>query len=67
MNANVGKLDRVLRVLLGLGLIAFGLLATGPWRWLGLAGPVLLLTAAAGFCPAYWLLRIKTVLLPASK
>ena len=51
MKANVGGIDRILRVLLGLGLIgATAAGAIGAWGWIGV---VPLATAAFGFCPAY--------------
>lgn len=55
---NEGKLDRVLRGLVGLALIA--LVFSGPqtpWGWLGL---VPLITGLAGFCPLYRLLGVST-------
>jgi len=58
MKANVGGIDRILRALVGVALIA--LAAThviGVWGYIGV---VPLLTAAIGFCPAYTLLGIKT-------
>lgn len=56
--ANVGGLDRVLRVVVGLVLIA--LAATGTVGWWGWLGVVPLGTGLFGFCPAYTLLGIKT-------
>ena len=56
--ANVGVIDRALRVTLGIVLIA--LVFVGPqtaWGWLGV---VPLGTALIGFCPAYKLLGICT-------
>ncbi|MCM2303580.1 MAG: DUF2892 domain-containing protein [Elusimicrobia bacterium] len=50
LSSNVGKADRVVRVVVGLGVLAAG------WRFhspLGLIGLVPLLTAALGWCPAY--------------
>lgn len=58
MKANVGSVDRILRVLVGLGLI--GAAATGyigAWGWLGV---VPLATGLFRFCPAYTLLGVKT-------
>lgn len=58
MFANVGTLDRMLRILIGAALIA--LVFTGPqtpWGWIGV---VPLLTGLAGFCPAYRLLGLST-------
>jgi hypothetical protein len=58
MPCNEGKMDRILRVLVGLVLIA--LVFTGPqtpWGWIGV---VPLLTGIFGYCPAYSLLGINT-------
>jgi hypothetical protein len=55
---NVGTIDRVLRIIVGAGLIA--LVFFGPktlWGWVGL---VPLVTGLIGWCPAYSLLGIKT-------
>ncbi|MCW2392614.1 hypothetical protein M2336_000938 [Sphingobium sp. B1D7B] len=58
MAANIGRLDRTIRILIGLGLIA--LVFVGPrtsWGWIGL---VPLLTAFVSFCPLYALIGIRT-------
>jgi fatty acid desaturase len=48
---NVGTIDRIARVILGLALIALVLTGTiGVWGWIGV---VPLLTAALGTCPLY--------------
>lgn len=55
---NVGGIDRVLRILVGLALIS--LVFVGPkiiWGWIGI---VPLLTGIFGFCPAYKLLGLNT-------
>jgi hypothetical protein len=58
MVANVGGLDRVLRAVLGIVLIALVFVGPQtPWGWIGL---VPLLTAAVRFCPLYPLLGIST-------
>ena len=58
MGANVGGLDRVLRAVLGIVLIALVFVGPQtPWGWIGL---VPLLTAAVRFCPFYPLLGIST-------
>ena len=58
MKSNVGGIDRILRVVLGLALIALTLTGTiGAWGWLGL---VPLRTAALGFCPLYPLVGMNT-------
>lgn len=61
--SNVGGVDRVIRGVLGLLLLASPLLpaVTGMWTYiLPLIGVVLLGTASMRFCPAYRLLGIST-------
>ncbi|ABE38499.1 YgaP family membrane protein [Rhodopseudomonas pseudopalustris] len=57
MTVNVGMIDRLLRAIVGAGLIYWALTGGPIWAWVGV---VPLLTAAIGFCPAYTLLGIKT-------
>ncbi len=62
MTTNVGGLDRMLRIVVGLALLTFavtGLPATG-YNWLGWIGIVPLATAFLRWCPAYTLLGIST-------
>lgn len=55
---NAGSIDRALRALLGIGLIAIVFVGPQtPWGWLGL---IPLGTAALGWCPLYALLGINT-------
>lgn len=61
---NIGRIDRTLRVVLGLGLLAAAPFVPRPWQWIAAAGAVLVLTAIVRFCPAYWLLRIRTLARP---
>jgi hypothetical protein len=58
MKANVGGIDRVLRILVGLGLIA--LAASGTVGWWGWLGVVPLLTGLVGWCPPYAMLGFST-------
>lgn len=60
MKANIGNADRVVRILAGLGLVAFMTLAPANVRWWGLLGFVLLLTAFVGSCPLYSLAGFDT-------
>ncbi len=58
MKSNVGGIDRILRIALGLVLI--GLAATGTvgiWGWLGI---VPLATGAIGWCPPYAIFGFNT-------
>ena len=57
MKKNVGGVDRGVRVVLGLAIIAAGV-AYGSW-W-GAVGVVLLVTALIGWCPPYAMLGINT-------
>ena len=60
MKTNVGTLDRILRVLIGLGLGSLFFLLEGPIHFVGLIGIVPLVTAAIGSCPLYSLLGLST-------
>ena len=62
MTANVGGIDKILRIVVGLALIAFALLgpATISWKWIGWVGVVPLLTGLFNFCPFYPLLGLNT-------
>ena len=60
MNKNVGTIDKVLRVVLGLALLAYVVLGSGSLRFIGLVGIVPLLTALVGSCPVYTLLGLST-------
>jgi hypothetical protein len=60
MSRNVGTIDRVIRIALGLALLSLLFVVDGGARWLGLIGLVPLLTGIAGSCPAYRLLGIRT-------
>lgn len=63
MKANVGGLDRVLRIVAGLALIGMAVAGIGaPYTWIGV---VPLATGLMKFCPFYPLLGINSC--PASK
>jgi hypothetical protein len=63
LQVNVGSIDRVVRIVLGIGLVALALggtvagpLLVAPWVAAGIA----LVTGAIGFCPLYFVLGIST-------
>ena len=58
MPVNVGTIDRALRAIVGLVLIALVFVGPQtPWGWIGL---VPLLTAVVGLCPAYTAMGVRT-------
>ena len=58
MTQNVGGIDRILRIVIGLALIALAATGkVGAWGWIGLLP---LATGLMGWCPPYALLGIKT-------
>lgn len=58
MTVNMGSLDRILRAIVGVVLIALVFVGPQtPWGWIGV---IPLITAAVGLCPLYSILGIKT-------
>ena len=59
MSKNMGTVDRLIRTVIAVALVA--LIATGhiAETWAVVAA-VLLLTSAIGFCPAYWPFKISS-------
>lgn len=58
---NVGGIDRILRIVVGLALIAgFFLNTEGAYRWAYLIGIVPRLTGLLGTCPLYRLFGFST-------
>ena len=60
MTPNVGNIDRIARIIIGLGLLSMLIFVGSGWKWVGLIGFVPLLTALVNWCPAYGVLGIKT-------
>ena len=59
---NLGSIDRTIRILAGIGLLALVFIGPQtPWGYLGL---VPLLTGVIGFCPAYCPLGLSTCRVP---
>jgi hypothetical protein len=57
MKCNVGGIDRILRVVVGLAIIGYGAMVGS---WLGAIGLVPLLTGLFSFCPFYPIFGINT-------
>lgn len=58
MKCNMGKTDRIIRTVLGIALLGWGLM--NGCIIADIVGVVLLITAAIGWCPPYALLGINT-------
>lgn len=61
MNANVGNVERVSRLILGgILMVYFFGFTQGGMRWFGLVGLVLVATALIKFCPIWAILGVNT-------
>ncbi len=60
MTTNVGTADRILRIIVGIALLAFAVFSQSEWRWVGLIGVIPIATALMRFCPLYTMLGIRT-------
>jgi len=57
MKANVGGIDKILRIVVGIALIAWALMGGPVWAWIGILP---LVTGTLGWCPAYTLIGLNT-------
>ena len=57
MKKNVGKVDKTIRIIVGIVILLIGIVA-GSW-W-GIIGILPIITASIGWCPPYQLLGIST-------
>lgn len=57
MKVNVGSTDRIIRIVVGLALIAWAVMGGPVWAWIGVLP---LATGAAGICPLYSMLGVNT-------
>jgi hypothetical protein len=57
MQKNIGGIDKIARIVIGIGLIAWAVLGGPVWAWIGVLP---LATGLLGWCPAYSMLGIKT-------
>jgi hypothetical protein len=58
--ANVGTVDRVIRMVLGVLLLGLYGALEGPWKYFTLLGLYLVATALSRFCPLYRLIGLST-------
>ncbi len=57
---NIGKLDKIIRIIIGIGLLSLLFILEGNIKFFGLIGIIPLLTAAINYCPLYSVFGIKT-------
>jgi hypothetical protein len=57
MKSNVGGIDKILRIVAGIALIAWALMGGPIWAWIGI---VPLATGLIGWCPLYPILGLST-------
>ena len=57
MKSNVGGIDKILRIVAGIALIAWALTGGPVWAWIGV---VPLATGLMGWCPLYPLIGLST-------
>jgi len=57
MKTSVGGIDKILRIIVGIALIAWAVLGGPVWAWIGVLP---LITGAMGWCPAYTLIGLNT-------
>ncbi|MBB6447009.1 YgaP family membrane protein [Bacillus benzoevorans] len=60
VKANVGTVDRIIRVILGFVLLSLYFILDGGMKYISLLGIVLLLTAIIKFCPLYPIFKVNT-------
>lgn len=60
MKQNVGKVDRIVRVIAGLALLSLFFVLEGSARYFGLIGLIPLATASLACCPLYMPFGIST-------
>ena len=62
LKTNVGSMDRILRIVIGIALLVWFFVDNGAgfWHYAKLIGIIPILTAALGTCPLYSLFGIAT-------
>lgn len=60
MIKTIGEMDQTVRLIAGIVLLALALIVDGDWRWGGLLGLILIITAIVRVCPLYTFIGINT-------
>lgn len=67
MKHNIGKADKIIRIIIGLALLSLIFLLDGSLRWIGLIGIIPLITVVTGNCPLYSVIGVNTCSAPDKK
>ncbi|MGB8451791.1 MAG: DUF2892 domain-containing protein [Anaerocolumna sp.] len=57
---NIGRIDKIIRIIIGLALLSLLFILEGNLKYLGLIGIIPIVTASISFCPLYTIFGIKT-------
>jgi hypothetical protein len=57
---NMGQIDRIIRLVVGLGLFSLLFFVSSGWKYLGILGIILIVTSVVGVCPLYLPFKIDT-------
>jgi hypothetical protein len=57
---NVGSTERTFRIIIGIAILPLFFAIDGPLHWLGIIGFVPIVTGIMGWCPAWFVLGIRT-------
>ncbi|MDN5352407.1 MAG: hypothetical protein PWQ12_1327 [Clostridiales bacterium] len=60
MKKNVGQIDRIIRIILGIIVLSLFFTLEGGIKWISLLGIVLIVTGLINFCPLYVPFGINT-------
>lgn len=60
MSVNVGKIDKGVRLVMGVGLLSLLFVLEKPLGYIGFVGLVPVITAFLGFCPLYKIVGLST-------
>ena len=67
MKGNVGNLDQVVRIILGIGILSLFFITQNPLKGLSLIGFIPIFTAVVRWCPIYKLFGISSCSIVDSK
>jgi len=60
MIKNMGTIDKTIRIILGIALVAWAVIGNNQYSWIGWLGVIPLATVMLGTCPLYTVFGIKT-------